>query len=414
MDNSEGGNTRLDAAAPELPNLEMIRRIGSGSSGQVWLARNRTTRNLVAVKAIPRISEDGVDRTGREILALVEFQREFSSQHQNLLQIRYVGRTEKWLYYTMDPADDLGGGVASADAKYRPATLQNLLSAGPLAPEHCLACAADLLSGLARIHIKRFAHRDVKPSNCLFVGGKLKLADFGLLTQADGATSRVGTLDYMPPDMQMDARADTYAAGLVIYEMMTGLPAACYPRLGSRAAAVRKDDNLRALNKLVLSACQKERQKRFGDAEEMLGALDRLKATERLRKRRSPAYAAALVICAALGLVVWGFSRYGTRRPNLVADTPQPRLFDGAHQGALVHVNFVTHPFEAEVFLDGEKALDADGKPFTTPCTIHNLPAGVHRVVFELPGRPPLDAGQVDFSREREIDCTWPDAPFAP
>jgi serine/threonine protein kinase len=79
-------------------------------------------------------------------------------------------------------------------------------------------------------------HRDVKPANCLFVDGELKLADFGLLTETGPHVSRVGTEKYMPPDGRMDTRADVYAAGLVIYEMLTGLPADRFPHLGRRAS----------------------------------------------------------------------------------------------------------------------------------------------------------------------------------
>lgn len=72
-----------------------------------------------------------------------------------------------------------------------------------------------------------------------------------------------------------------------------------------------------------------------------------------------------------------------------------------------VHVNFVTDPFEATIDLDGELQTDADGNPYTTPCTIENLPAGVHRVVFKRPGLEDLDLGPRDFANERRIEGRW-------
>ena len=98
-------------------------------------------------------------------------------------------------------------------------------------------------------------HRDVKPANCLFVAGQLKLADFGLVTEAHALVSRAGTQKYMPPDGRMDMRADVYAAGLVIYEMITGLPAESFPRLGDRTREITAEPTLQRLNQLALRAC---------------------------------------------------------------------------------------------------------------------------------------------------------------
>ena len=103
--------------------------------------------------------------------------------------------------------------------------------------------ARQLLAGLASLHAAGMVHRDVKPANCLFVGGQLKLADFGLLTEAHPLVSRLGTQKYMPPDGRMDMRADVYAAGLVIYEMLSGLPVDDFPRLGRQSRRPRRQSD---------------------------------------------------------------------------------------------------------------------------------------------------------------------------
>ncbi len=79
------------------------------------------------------------------------------------------------------------------------------------------------------------------------------------------------------------------------------------------------------------------------------------------------------------------------------------------HQAAPVGVNFVTEPFEATIYLDGQLLRGPDGTPCRTPCTVHGLSAGPHRVVFQWDPFDPaviegkLDAGIVDLTENRQI-----------
>ena len=223
-------------------------------------------------------------------------------------------------------------------------------------------------------------HRDVKPANCLFVGGQLKLADFGLLTEAHPLVSRVGTQKYMPPDGRMDMRADVYAAGLVIYEMLSGLPVDDFPRLGHRAGQIAQSPILTALLRLVLRACEREPEERFADARAMLAELATAgKAAPRLPRRRLLAAAGASVVLAAAGLIAW-------------------TLFPPA-----VDVNFVTVPYEAKIYLDDTLLVDPDGAAYMTPCTVEGISAREYRVAFECEGLPRWDAGRYDFAHTQQI-----------
>ena len=76
-----------------------------------------------------------------------------------------------------------------------------------------------------------------------------------------------------------------------------------------------------------------------------------------------------------------------------------------------MRVNFITEPFEATIQLDGVPLLKPDGTPYTTPCTIPDLPAGSHRIVFQRPPLPDLDAGRVDFRDSRDIEAHWDSEP---
>ena len=68
-----------------------------------------------------------------------------------------------------------------------------------------------------------------------------------------------------------------------------------------------------------------------------------------------------------------------------------------------VHVNFITEPWDASVYLDGEAWAAPDGTDYRTPCTIPDLPARVHHVMFKREGAADFDAGQIDFAEIREI-----------
>lgn len=403
-DSSSGSSSKSSSGQldrpPQVPDLELVHCIGRGGFGRVWLARNRATGQLRAVKVVPLRRRDTTDPAGREIASITRLEENVRRRHPNLLCIHHVGKTADHLFYIMDPADDVSGTPARCDPQYRPATLASRLAGGPLPPHECLRLARQLLSGLASLHAAGMVHRDVKPANCLFVAGELKLADFGLLTEAHPQVSRLGTVKYMPPDGRMDARADVYAAGLVIYEMLTGLPPEGFPRLGRRARQLAADPVLTALNRLVLRASQGDPQLRFQDAAEMLAELrvpdpEIAASRARLRRRMMVALAYLLVAGATAAVVLWPVRPQAGYLP--------------------VDVNFITDRFEATIHLDGRQQFRPDAAPYTTPyttpCTIEDLPARPHRVVFKLAGRPDLEFPDVDFATTREIEAAWHPAP---
>lgn len=369
---------------PAVPDFDLIRPIGRGGFGQVWLARNHTTGRLRAVKVIPFHAPGATDPAGREIMSLTRLEANVARHHANLLTIHHVGKTADHLFYVMDLADDASPSAARPESPYRPATLESRLAGGPLPADQCVQRARQLLTGLAFLHDAGMVHRDVKPSNCLFVDGELKLADFGLLTEAGPQISRVGTQKYMPPDGHMDARADVYAAGLVIYEMTTGLPADSFPRLGDRATQIVRSPDLCALTRLALAACHPEPEDRFTDARAMLAQLEAgpRKSPRRNRLRRRVVIAGSIATMAAVAAATCWLT--------------QPEH---------AHVNFITEApyFESEIYLDGQPQLQPDGTPYTTPCTIDDLPARVYHVVLKRDGLPDRDLGPIDFRETRQI-----------
>ena len=211
---------------------------------------------------------------------------------------------------------------------------------------------------------------------------RVEAGRFRSATSANLDISRVGTLRYMPPDGCMDARADVYAAGLVIYEMLTGLPSERFPSLGDRARQTAEDSRLARLNRLALRACDPDPKRRFRDAREMLLAARQQPArSHRLRR-----------LMLAVGVLIGAAS-----------------VFFWLHRPPPVGVNFVTEPYEAMIYLDGQLLRAPDGAPYRTPCTVHGHVGGSHRIVFQWdPFDPPVidgkfDAGIVDLTENRQI-----------
>jgi serine/threonine protein kinase len=393
MSDVTGNSSNTDGRTPpEVPGFDLIRPIGKGGFGEVWLAANHITRQLRAVKLISTARCGIVDPAGRELTSIICLEANLRRQHTNLVTIHHVGQCTGHIYFVMDLADTETGDPGSSDPSYRPGTLQSRLQGGCLAPEECWQRANELVAGLAALHDAGMVHRDVKPANCLFVGGELKLADFGLLTEADRQMSRTGTVSYMPPDGHMDMRADVYAAGLTIYEMITGLPPSCFPSLGEHSARFAEDPRLLRLNRLVLRACQSAPDARFASAREMLSELTRPTLVSRGSLFQHPGWIGVVAVCVLVAIVFTIIGPWPSRQER-------------------VWVNFVTEPFEATIELDGTELLKPDETPYTTPCTIPDLPAGVHDVVFKRAPLKDLDMGRIDFRERRDIEVRWDPGP---
>ena len=389
MNSSRDHSISAFTAVPHVPGFELIRLIGEGGFGQVWLAMNRTTGQPRAVKIIPLARVGNRDSAGREIASLMRLEAISRCRHPNLLTIQHVGQTTENLFYVMDLADDLSGHADLTHPEYRPATLKNRLSEGALPAVECERYARELLAALTSLHEAGLVHRDVKPANCLLLGGELKLADFGLLTSAELTVSQVGTLGYMPPDGCMNARADVYAAGLVIYEMLTGLPTEQFPSLGAGMHEIVEDRLSARLNRLVLRACDPNPTRRFRDAREMLAEL----SADGIRPVRSRWVGWLALVASVLTVAALAFS--------------------WMHRVTPIKMNFITQPYEAVIYVDGELLRGPDGVPYRTPCTVEGLTAGTHHVVFQWDaGKNPFntegtdgksDVGLVDFATSRQV-----------
>ena len=187
--------------APLIPDHEMLRLIGKGSYGEVWLARS-VTAAMRAVKVVQR-SDFQYDKTfEREFEGIKKFEP-ISRSHPGLVDVLHVGRNldEGFYYYVMELGDDRVRGTEIIPELYVARTLSSDISEhGRLDVNQCVEAGANLADGLHYLHQRGLTHRDVKPSNVIFVDGVAKLADIGLVASLEADMSMVGTPGFIPPE----------------------------------------------------------------------------------------------------------------------------------------------------------------------------------------------------------------------
>ncbi|MDR3457334.1 MAG: serine/threonine-protein kinase [Verrucomicrobiae bacterium] len=262
------------APRPVVAEHELVRLIGAGSGGEVWLARN-ALGTYRAVKIICRKSFEWQKPFADEFQGLLRFEP-LSREHDGLVDVLQVGGSAAadYLYYVMELGDDVRTGQTINPASYRPRTLAHDLAERRRLPiGECIRLGAPIASALGFLHRHGLIHRDVKPANIIFVNGFPKLVDAGLVTEMFQTGSRVGTEGYIPPEGPGTARADIYALGKVLYEISTGKDRNDYPELPADLGRPADERDLIQFNQIIIKACRANPRLRYRAAEEMMSDL---------------------------------------------------------------------------------------------------------------------------------------------
>ena len=304
--------------APQIPDLTLLRKIGHGSYGDVWIART-LTGVYRAVKVVARARFEDDRPFLRELDGITRFQQSVGDRPRQLA-LMHVGRDDErgLFYYVMELADDAQSGTDIDPEKYQALTLKEYMRRGPVTAADAVRLGIELAEALKELHAAGLIHRDVKPSNIIFVGGMPKLADIGLVSSSDHTLTSLGTPGYSPPEGAGTVKADVYSLGKILYQLVTGLPPQDFPRLPPDLMDRADANAVIELNDVVLRACDPDPQNRYASAQEMLDDLLLLQAGKsvqefrRLRRHlrtlgRVSAVAAVLV---AIALGVLGWSNY--------------------------------------------------------------------------------------------------------
>jgi predicted Ser/Thr protein kinase len=195
----------------KFPQFEILECLGRGGMGIVYRARQKALDRVVALKILAGEWQDEAGFAGR-------FEKEAKLlarlNHPNIVTIHDFGRAGELYYIVMEYVDGVN--------------VRDLLRDGRLESEQALAIVPPICDALQFAHDHGVVHRDIKPENILLDReGRVKIADFGIATMAGDAADRSGTPAYMAPEQAahaqaVDHRADIYALGVVLHEMLTG------------------------------------------------------------------------------------------------------------------------------------------------------------------------------------------------
>jgi hypothetical protein len=193
---------------PVLAGFQFLRLLGSGSFGQVWLARHLTLGRIVAVKHLPTRAGAG-DAAVREARVMAGL-----NIHRNRVTVFDLVQTVEGSFLILDY---IAGG-----------SLSQCVNAGqPLPWERAARYVADAGTALEEVHARGILHRDIKPDNLLWDQGRdeVLLTDFGLAARAAEAASVSGTAGYLAPEVfagGASAKADVFALAATLFHLVTG------------------------------------------------------------------------------------------------------------------------------------------------------------------------------------------------
>jgi len=278
-----------------LGPYEILAAIGAGGMGEVYRARDTRLDRDVALKILPESFNADPDRRSR-------FEREAKAvaaiSHPNILAIFDVGESA--------PSNSEPPVCYVATELLEGQTLRERLSNGALPSRKAIEFGVQLARGLASAHDKGIAHRDLKPENIFLVAdGQVKILDFGLAKtlgsgpSVSGATETMavtnpgtvmGTVGYMAPEQVrgkvVDARADLFSLGAVLYEMVTGQRAFQRDTPADTMSAILREDPpdvsgtrpdlSPALDRIIHHCLEKEPNERFQTARDVAFALTSL------------------------------------------------------------------------------------------------------------------------------------------
>lgn len=319
----------------QIPDFRLIKRIGSGAYGEVWLAQG-VTGAMRAVKIVWREDFELTRTFHREFLGIQQFEP-ISRGHPGLVHILHVGWNEEHGYYycVMELADDAEGGDGSEEAwkNYVPRTLAtDMRRHGRLDLHFCQEAGAFIADALHYMHQRGLTHRDIKPSNIIYCENVCKLADIGLVATF-GERTFVGTEGFVPPEGPGTPQADIYSLGKVLYEMSSGKDRMEFPEVPDHLSDTEWPF-WKQFNSVICKACAPDLKERFQTAADFANALRQLTDVEPPTTAKKVInllrHAAVFILASCMAGGAWASYRHEldwTYRVPVPGKPPPPKLY---------------------------------------------------------------------------------------
>ncbi|MGH9801446.1 MAG: WD40 repeat domain-containing serine/threonine protein kinase, partial [Blastocatellia bacterium] len=325
--------TEEDLSGQQIGHYRIIKPIGAGGMGKVYLAEDKKLKRQVAIKFLPETVNADADHVRR-------FEQEAHAvsalNHPNIITIHEVGQIEGKHFIVTELVEG--------------ATLRQQMAKSKLTVKETIEIAAQVVSALKAAHRAGIFHRDIKPENLMLrEDGLVKVLDFGIAKLGgegeiegkwDGEIESspqsprlsvppsaftipgavMGTASYMSPEQargdEVDGRTDLFSLGAVMYEMVMGerlftgaTPAEVTEQLlrpqEPLHSAVKFGGKIKQLEPVIRKCLRRKREERYGSADELLGELQRLKRQIETRFIRRVTISVSLVALLAVAAFGW-------------------------------------------------------------------------------------------------------------
>jgi serine/threonine-protein kinase len=411
----------------ELGAYRLVSLLGEGGMGNIYVARHAQLNRYVAIKVLRK-----------ELATRKEAVTRFFQEADTINRLRHPNIIE-----SIDLVEDVVDGAYCVLELLRGPDLKARLAEGELPVASVLSIGAQLADALSAVHALGIVHRDLKPENLILVDGEqVKLIDFGIAQIGQqGGGSSLGTAAYMAPEQAagrpVDGRADVYALGVLLFEMITGRHP--FPSKTDSEYLVRHADDTPprpgkiaprcppVLETAILRCLEKKPEDRYPDAATVAKVLRAIDPSTRTSRGVTGKVLAGIMIVAAAGAGAYYVATHRPQPPESEASAapatapaaapiaaaplvapgpPEPHEIAPPPAPTIVAIDVVSTPAGAKAYRLGE-TVPLGTTPFTVQLPRSETPIQIR---FDLPG---FESKQVEvpIAASMEIDVTLAHVP---